>query len=132
MEFMQILPPALPPVISPSAEVLVNLYGTEDVLYKLNLVGAKDSVADFTPEGQIGPDGQVTRRLFNIEIVGATHSGYMRRDDPSLDQPAVNEFVTQLIMHSDSEQELSAFLNDEVAAGRVIYDNVRKTWIVTP
>ncbi len=131
-EFMRTLPPALPPFISPSAEVLVNVYGTEDILYKLNLVGAKGSIADFTPDGRLGPDGTVTRRLFNIEIAGATHSGYMRRDYPSINQSAVNAFVTILIEKSSSEGELSLFLRNAVSSGQATYDVARKVWIVNP
>ena len=130
--FMRALPPALPSVISSSAEVLVNLYGTEDILYKLNLVGAKGSIADFTPDGQIGSDGQITRRLFNIEIVGATHSGYMRRDDAALNQPAVNAFVTKLIEQSSSEEKLSSFLEQERRNGKAFYDATRKVWVINP
>ncbi|MFA7255269.1 MAG: discoidin domain-containing protein [Candidatus Omnitrophota bacterium] len=122
MSFLQVLPPALPPIISPSAEVLVNLYGTADILYKLNLVGAKDSVSDFMPDNPF-------RRLFNIEIVGATHSGYMRRDEPSLNQPAVNAFVTKLVEQSSSEEKLAAFLTGD---RRVFYDASRRVWVVNP
>jgi len=122
MAFLQALPPAIPPVISPSAGVLVNLYGTEDILYKLNLVGFRDSIADFTPDNE-------DRMLFNIEIVGATHSGYMRRDNPSLNQPAVNAFVTEMILHSKSETELSTFL---LGNSHVFFDSSRQVWVVNP
>ncbi len=57
-------------------------------------------------------------------------AGYMSRDDPVLDQPAVNAFVTDLIANSASEANLSAFLRQNI--DKVFYDAARQVWVVNP
>jgi hypothetical protein len=54
----------------------------------------------------------------------------MSRDDPVLDQPAVNAFVTDLIANSASEANLSAFLRQNI--DKVFYDAARQVWVVNP
>jgi hypothetical protein len=49
--------------------------------------------------------------------------------DPSLNQPTVNAFVTELLINSDSVTKLSAFLETNQ---RVTYDVTRQIWVVYP
>ena len=120
--WLSTLPPALPTLINPSVDTMVNLYGTDDTLYKLNLIGAKSDIDGFTPLGGRGPDGQITKQLFNIQIEGTNHSEYMRRDPNRVPRNAdwnktVAQFVTDLIQSSTSDERLTQFLNQKKADG---------------
>lgn len=90
--------------------MIVNVYGTEDVLTELKIGGTaiggyRDEIAGYTT---------AAGNLINIEIVGAEHDDYMRRDF-SLFEPGtwlesdrawnvtVSDFVARLISASDED-----------------------------
>jgi YD repeat-containing protein len=115
-EIISVLPkvPAwnFPTLANRGAETFVNIYGTKDILYQTGIAGYRDSLFGFSVDGVIGPNGEITRQLFNIEIVGAEHLYYMKRND--LSDPGwnttVSDFVTRLMLKADSTEELSYFL----------------------
>lgn len=116
--FLQALPPALPAQIHPSANLMVNLFGTDDILYKLNLIGPRNDVSGFTPTGQVDSDGKSTKKLFNIQIEGANHSEYMSRDADRVPRSSewnktVSDFVTDLIINSGTPERLTQFLEQK-------------------
>lgn len=107
--------------------------GIEDILYKLNLVGTRDEVSGFTPTDE-------EHKLFNIEIVGADHLDYLRREETSVDactiSPAsdacwnakVSAFVTDLIINSTSPDVLNQFLTLKQLEG--IASKEGDTWVI--
>ena len=100
----------LPSLAGTGVEMLVNVYGTNDILVKTGIAGYRQELAGFTIEGQVYPNGKPTKQLFNIEIKGCGHSNYFTRDDPSLNIPVVNDFVTALLQNAASIEKLRDFL----------------------
>jgi len=97
------------------------------------LVGAKNNIDGFTPLGQRGPDDQITKQLFNIQIEGANHLEYMRRDPNRVPRSivwneTVAQFVTDLIQNSTSPDRLSLFLQRETLEG--IASKEGNVWII--
>ena len=69
------------------------------------------------------------KTVFNIEIKGATHSNYMRRDNLLLNNSKVNRFVTRLIEKSKTREDLLTFLLSEPG---VQFNVSRNIYEVTP
>lgn len=130
---------ALAPLdLTPSkAKVLVNVYGSKDILKDfsigdqstpLNLVGEKTNIAGYST-------GDRNKPLVNIEILGASHTDYVRRnqvfdfdnagifggvldiwDSLSSEQEKWNatvaEFTAEIALHSKSEDDIELFLKN--------------------
>jgi hypothetical protein len=79
-----------------SAEFALNVWGTEDILYETGIAGPRENLAGLP--------------TVNVEIVGATHFDYMRRDDADMWNITVSQFVTRLLENSRNETDLIAFL----------------------
>ena len=97
------IPNLLPDLSGTALQRVVNVWGSKDIMYEVGAGGYKPSM--------LGVDN-----VYNIEIVGATHFDYMRRDDEK--DPAkqawnntVSGFVTDLILASSSDEKLSDFFN---------------------
>ena len=132
----------LPNLTNTKAEVLVNVWGSKDILKDVGVSGYRQDLLGFTPQGQVGSDGKPTKQLFNIEILGATHFDYMKRGasaDPNYIPPGetkadrdwnvtVSQFVTDLLIASTSNGTLEAFLRRSPFV--VPPANVDGTWIV--
>jgi YD repeat-containing protein len=88
--------------IPSNADFIVNVWGTKDIVAKLGIGGYRDEIAGLSTE-----NGQI----FNIEIIGATHFDYMRYNNPTPQNVIVSDFVTKLITHSTTQEELIQFLN---------------------
>ena len=140
-EVGRIYPPALPNALPSSTDVLVNLWGTKDILYDFNLVGARNEVSGFTPGGRLDANQNITKQLFNIEIIGASHFDYMKRGASAASSymppgetraertwnVTVSQFVTRLILNSTSIDSLARFLRGR---NDVLFDTARKVWVV--
>jgi len=117
-DIIRVLPkvPALnfPTLAERGAEVFVNVYGTKDILYQTGIAGFRDNLSGFTKEGTAGVNGQLTGQLINIEIIGAEHLYYMKRND--LEDPVwnqrISDFVTNLMIASQDKDDLIRFLNN--------------------
>ncbi len=103
---------ALDDLTGSSTQTIVNLYGTRDILanFAVNghaIGGYRDDIAGFT---QTNRDHQ----LVNIEIVGATHFDYMRRET-TFTSSIVNFFNPSV---AEWNRTVSAFVADVVANSR--------------
>ncbi len=104
-----------------SLESIANVWGTDDLVVKLGLVGGyRDQLLGLTTAAE---------QIFNIEIKGATHSNYMRRDDPTINNSSVNKFITDLMIHSRSKVDMKAFLTSDP---RVHFNPDRNVYEVNP
>lgn len=85
----------------------MNVYGTKDILYQTGISGYRESLLGFSADDEDQP-------LLNIEIKGAEHLYYMKRGDlPDQEwNTTVSDFVTQLMLNSDSPEQVKVFLND--------------------
>ncbi|HNV86348.1 MAG TPA: interleukin-like EMT inducer domain-containing protein [Candidatus Omnitrophota bacterium] len=119
-EAFNLTPLGLPSFAGSSVEVIVNVWGTEDILHALGLAGWRSEISGLSV---------LDRGVVNIEIAGATHLSYMRWDDPALTNTPVNRFVTELIEHSTGRNEVLSFLEND---GRVNFDPVGNLWRVVP
>jgi hypothetical protein len=108
---LQKLPSNLPSLAG-KAEFIVNLWGTEDILYKTGIAGYRENLAGL--------------ETINIEIVGATHFDYMRRNDADAWNITVSRFVTRLLQNSTDISKLRTFLEQN----RGFFDATRNTWVV--
>lgn len=71
-----------------TTEMIVNIYGTKDILTDLGVNGNK--IGGYRSElGGFLPNAQI-KRLVNIEIVGAKHTDYMRRENELTIQSILN------------------------------------------
>ncbi len=102
--------------ISSNADFIVNVWGTNDILTKLGIAGYHDDIL-----GLSANSGQI----FNIEIIGASHFDYLRKDDASPKNLATSEFITNLIRRSTTEIELLNFLRGD---DRVRFDPLTNTY----
>ncbi len=124
------VPSLLPSLGSTNASFLVNLWGTKDVLYETGIAGYRSELIGFTPTSDF-------HKLFNIEILGATHFDYMRRGETSVDactisatsdacwNVTVSDFVTRLLIASQSKDSLAEFLDRQIRNGIVTLDGSR-------
>ena len=120
---MEATPFGLPTEMPSSLEAIANVWGTDDWPVKLGLVGGyRDQLLGLqnTPLDQ---------RIFNIELKGGTHSNYMRRSDPRLNDPKVNDFITRLIQNSKTRSDMRTFLENDA---RVHFNAVRNVYEVIP
>jgi len=101
--------------------LFVNVWGTKDVLYEFGLAGYRDSFCG-------------VQQIYNIEIVGAEHFDYIRGVNPNNPNPAWNntvaDFCTNLTIASEDEDKLKSFIQGKKVDGTMIYDEIRKTYIV--
>jgi|GEM_PF-2394090 len=109
----KILPTNLPSLAG-KAEQIVNVWGTEDDLYKAGLVGER--------ENYLGVE------TVNIEIVGADHFDYMRRSDADAWNLTVSRFVADLLIASKTKDELKGLLDSQSAI--VTFDPSRNVYVV--
>ncbi len=97
-----------PVTLNPKTELIVNVWGTEDVFYKdFGVVGKRDNFL-----------GKTT---YNIEIVGADHFDYMRGISPTSNpvwNNTVASFVTDLILYSEDKDKLQGFLDGNAYVSR--------------
>ncbi len=118
---------------TPGAKMLVNIYGTEDLLNKMpvpgvNIAGHRDKLAGFSTDSSEKP-------LFNIEIEGADHFDYIlgvdesKTGDDVTKNVLISKFVSRLIVNSDDPETLSAFLLGDPFVSPVSGSN--NTWKVT-
>ena len=115
------LTPQVPDVTSTGAQFMVNLWGTEDVMVDYGVAGYRDELGGYTA------DPFSSRQLFNIEIIGATHYDYMRREDADEWNLTASSFVTDLMIASKDKDTLEIFLT---TSSEIQYDPVRKVWVV--
>ena len=91
-------------------DLIVNVWGTEDIFHKLGVVDKRDNF--------------LGKNTYNIEIVGATHFDYMRRDindtqnPPDIWNNTVASFVTDLILYSEDKDKLQGFLDGNAYVSR--------------
>ena len=115
--------PGLVDLSSGPLEAIANVWGTEDWVVKLGLVGGyRDQLLGLGAKDPV-------KTVFNIEIKGATHSSYMRRDDSKNNDPKVNEFVTALMINSKDKNTMKAFLDSD---RRIHFNPVRNVYEVDP
>lgn len=92
------------PIRNSKTDLIVNVWGTKDVLYECDIAGKRDNFC-----------GKTT---YNIEIVGATHFDYMERDTNDKGNPPdawnieVSQFVADLIINSKDEYTFQHFLDE--------------------
>jgi len=108
---LQKAPSPLPSIAQSGAEMAVNVWGTKDILYETGFAGYRESLAGL--------------ETINIEITGATHFDYMRRNDADAWNLTVSDFVTRLLQNSKTKDELRTFLQQ-----RAVFD-ARGIWVVT-
>lgn len=112
-----------PSLTASDGEFLVNVWGTEDILYETGIAGKRENLAGLP--------------TINVEIVGATHFDYMRRADVPANactvsatsdacwNVTVSRFVADLLQNSKTETDLLAFLHERNAV-----QDARGVWIV--
>lgn len=89
----------------PSADLVVNLWGSEDIFYRIRAVDKREAF--------------LGKPTYNIEIVGAEHNDYIRRDASDKTDPpdewnlTVSKFVADLIINSENKDSLSNYLNSK-------------------
>ncbi len=120
------IPPLNLPTLSGSgAQMFVNVYGTKDILCETGIGGYRESLFGFSVDDEDYP-------LFNIEVKGAEHLYYMKRND--LDDPewntTVSDFVTLLMLNSDSSEKILSFLNDPQSRYYGCIEKQGDKWIV--
>jgi hypothetical protein len=106
----------LPSLTSTSAQYVVNVWGSKDILANLGIGGYRETISG--------------KPAINIRIEGADHYDYMKGIKPErlTDQKAkdwndkVADFVARLVIASQSGPELTAFLNRQIDAGIVSFD----------
>jgi len=108
-----------PSLAGTKTDMIVNVWGTRDILYELGIADKRENLF-----------GKTT---YNIEIVGATHFDYMERGVNDKNKPddwnkAIAKFVADLIINSDNEIKLKAFLDDPI--NHAIRDDTRGIYIV--
>jgi hypothetical protein len=114
-----------PTLADRGTEAFVNIYGTKDMLYEVGISGYRDSLFGFSVDNKDLP-------LFNVEIKGAEHLDYMKRDD--LSDPEwniiVSDFVTRLMLKTGSASAVSNFFKypPPEYAGCFSYENQR--WVI--
>ncbi len=136
-------------LLGTAAEMVVNVYGTKDVLadLKFNGVAIGGFRSDMLGYSTQSPD----KTLFNIEISNAGHNDYIRNDiddgefagvlgvatgllqykDPfgrRAWNDKVSSFVAQLINAAKTKSDLNAFLSREMAIGRIT--KMTDRWVV--
>ena len=112
---------SFPYTLSEKTELIVNVWGTEDVFYKdIGVVGKRDNFF-----------GKPT---YNIEIVGATHTDYIRGTDPANPNMTWNNtvasFVTDLMLSSSDANKLDLFILDQKNKGIILPPDARGVYIV--
>jgi len=99
-------------------DLIVNVWGTEDIFHKLGVVDARTNFL-----------GKTT---YNIEIVGAGHTDYIRGTDPNNPNPVWNNtvanFVTDLMLASKDENQLRQFFDRN--ADKIYLDTARGVYVV--
>lgn len=95
----------LPSLAGHGAEFALNVWGTKDILYETGIAGERQNLAGL--------------ETINIEIVGATHFDYMRSDNPENANRnlLVSDFVTKMLVYSNSRDRLLDFLNNKLPPG---------------
>ena len=106
--------------LSPKTDLVVNVWGTEDDFYKLGVAGNRDNFL-----------GKTT---YNIEILGAHHTDYIRGIDPNNPNPTWNNtvasFVTDLILSSKDVASLQDFINIKINQGEILPVDGRGVYVV--
>jgi len=101
-----------------NAELVVNVWGTEDFIAKGNVVGGYlDHIGNFRVDSKTEP-------LYNIEIIGADHLDYIKgvrdfstiadsviRAEAEYRNEVVSTFVADLILNAKSADALERFLS---------------------
>jgi hypothetical protein len=106
----------LPSLTSTSAQYVVNVWGSKDILANLGIGGYRETISG--------------KPAINIRIEGADHWDYMKgiKSERLTDQKAkdwndkVADFVARLVIASKSQDELNIFLADEIKRGFVNFD----------
>lgn len=125
----KVLPSNLP-ALPKSAEMLVNVYGTEDILNQTGIGGYRSELYGFNTLGVVDSNGKITNKLYNIEILGADHFNYLR-DSSQPDQvwnPDVSSFVTALTLASSTNDALQQFISQNAAI--IFFNTVRNVYEV--
>lgn len=111
-----------PFILSPKTELVVNVWGSEDVFYKeLGVIGPRQNFL-----------GKTT---YNIEIKGADHFDYMKGIAPKTGEDLewnnkVAEFCANLILNSKNENELLNFINENINKGIILPRDARGIYVV--
>jgi len=111
-----------PYTLGPKTELIVNVWGSDDIFYReLGVVGPRENFL-----------GKTT---YNIEIVGADHFDYIGGINPNNSNPIWNNtvasFVTDLIIASENESDLKAFIEFKKAQGFISSPDGRGVYVVT-
>jgi hypothetical protein len=128
-EIIAILPKApawnFPTLAEGNTEMFVNIYGTKDILFETGFAGYRDRLFGFSVDDEDHP-------LFNVEIKGAEHLYYMKRND--LQDPAwnqtVSDFVTLLMLNSNSSEKVLSFLSDPQSRYYNCIEKQGDKWVV--
>lgn len=129
-------------VSSPNTQMIVNVYGTKDILSELKVNGVsiggyRDEIGGFAPTDR-------DHALVNIEIVGASHFDYTRREVPGANitdlveysladkewNKEVSIFVAKLISNSQSQDQLERFLVAQKITGVAFQDSATNKWTI--
>ncbi|MFA5144001.1 MAG: hypothetical protein WC522_07560 [Candidatus Omnitrophota bacterium] len=103
-------------------DLIVNVWGTKDMLYEVGIAGQRTNLCG--------------KNTYNIEIVGATHFDYMRRDALDAKNPpdtwnnTVASFVADLIIASEDSYNLDKFLTKKISEGLLYMDYARGVYVV--
>ena len=109
-----------PFILSPKTDLIVNVWGTKDIFHELGVVDKRDNFL-----------GKTT---YNIEIVGAEHGDYIRRDlndksdPPDIWNNTVASFVTDLVLYSKDENQLRQFFDRN--ADKISLDTAKGVYVV--
>lgn len=137
-------------LLGTAAEMVVNIYGTKDVLGDLKFNGV--AVGGFRSEMLGYSISDSIRSLFNVEILNAGHNDYIRNDIDDYNfgggagigaglvqyndlwgrhawNDIVSTFVAQLVNASKSKSEFLSFLESQIAIGRVV--KYPDKWVVS-
>jgi len=125
-------------LIGSGVNIVANVYGSKDILTQLGVNGV--TVGGYRTELGGYRVGNEERPLINVEIVGATHFDYMRRDDllsnimgtinPAEKQwnERVSAFVTDLAANAGDKDKLNAFLWQKKDEQKAEFDGTK--WII--
>ena len=126
-------------------QLIVNLYGSEDILAKLKINGT--AIGGFREEmGGFDADNE-ERTLINIEILGASHTDYTRPSEIPSPNPGfidmgknlfydkewnetVSAFVARVVANSQTNDALKAFLSSPDLRPYASFDVDQQRWII--
>jgi hypothetical protein len=115
------------PIIPSDVQMVVNVYGSKDILAETGIGGFRSELFGYSVADR-------THQLYNIEILGADHFDYMRGILPDrLNDPwnkTVSDFITRLTLASKSKDELDRFLSRQPLGVVTQPDSVNDFYVI--